>query len=471
MKKTNITMIGDLTIYTNGDQRKIEIGEKEANISSLEDLEELEIPTATFLELDSASKELNKYNLYYRIPEGFKSIKEAKNANKVIKLQLIKNFLEIDPLGECNGRTFLDLDNVFYKDYSNFKLMYRSTSDGCLPYDKKSLLDQYKLFIFGLYSEKFSYKKFVANRNDLLVKEDSEFLFSVHAIESFEDLKVLVEKELNSEQFQWYEEVEAASTSKKKKNKKVIYTVVTVVALVVLIMAGLMKQSEKSMAEQYENKEREIKVQQELSAALASKDSDKAIEIMEKNDSSKAEIAQMLVDAGEYDKAISYDKEVEEKVVEKLYKLKKQSDILKLKSNSSFMKTEKDIVRFDVESLESDITFIRNKHSLKRLGIAFLEHDEFALSKEAFDRLASGEESTGLKVNKTEQDEAKSWSEFVDVNEQINQIDGKILALKTKYKGDSEKMKGDTDLEYLENQLMEKQKKLFQLEEKLGKNK
>ncbi|MEC0400814.1 hypothetical protein ACO0DA_12120 [Bacillus subtilis] len=465
----NITMIGDLTAYINANEYKLEIDEKLSNVLSLEELEDLEYPSNNFFELESASKQENKIFLVYNIPKDFKPLQAAKKYDRVIKLQMIKNLLDNDPLGECGGKSYLDLNNIFFKGFNEIKLMYRS--NGNTPYSKESILDQYKLFIFGFYSDQFSYKRFAVNKDELLVKEDNEFMFSINHSVTFAELKSCVEKELEDEQIRTYNQIQ--KSTKKKKNSWMMKLMVGGASVLVLflLMFVIVKQTESSVASEYEQEAKNAELQKELSMALSSGDTDKAINLMKRQNSSQHEIAKMLLDAGKYDEAISYDSSIEEEVIEKLYKLKDTKRILKLKSNSPFMAVEKDIVRFNVDDLSTQATLIENKNSLKRLGIAFLEHNEYDLARDLFDRMANGDDSDMLNLSAKDKKEASYYSSIAKLKIEIDELNQSILAIKDKYKNDSEKLKNNPEIEKLEDSLMDKQKSLVQYEEKTGQQK
>ncbi|MDO3655342.1 hypothetical protein [Bacillus subtilis] len=465
----SITMIGEITSYVNENEYKLEIDEKLSSVTSLEDLEELEYPSKNFFELESASKQDNKIFLVYSIPKEFKSLHAAKKFDRVIKLQMIKNLLDNDPLGECGGKSYLDLNNIFFRGFNEIKLMYRS--NGSTPYSKESILDQYKLFIFGFYSDQFSYKRFAVNKDELLVKEDNEFMYSINHSVSFAELKSYVEKELENEQIRTYNQIQKSTN--KKKNSWMIKLIIGGASVLVLflLMFAVIKHTESSVASEYEQEAKNVELQKELSMALSSGDTDKAITLMKKQNSSQHEIAKMLLDAGKYDDAISYDSSIEEEVIEKLYKLKDTKQILKLKSNSSFMSVEKDIVRFNVDDLSTQATLIENKNSLKRLGIAFLDHDEYELAKDVFDRMVNGDDSDGLKLNENDKKEASYYSKIAKLKIDIDELNQSILAIKDKYKEDPEKLKNNKEVEKLEDSLMDKQKSLAQYEEKTGQQK
>lgn len=154
MKK--ITMIDQLTVYARNGEYKIEIDEKFTKINSLEDIEELENPSKMYFDVLMIGKDGNKIFLAYEVPTEYKSFIKIKGYDKLFKLHLLQNLLEMNPLLESDNKTYLDLNNIFFKDVHNIKLLYRS--NGKLPYDNKnSTLEQYKYLIFGLISEKVSY--------------------------------------------------------------------------------------------------------------------------------------------------------------------------------------------------------------------------------------------------------------------------------------------------------------------------
>ncbi|WP_226567785.1 hypothetical protein [Bacillus stratosphericus] len=468
MKITKISMIGDITLYKNGKERKIEVSESSSSIKSLDELEELENPSALFMELDSASKESGKIFLSYTIPEEYESLDESSLESKVVKLEIIKNFLNKEPLSACKGMTYLDPANIYIKNYSSFKIMYRSNSEGQLPYDQQSHLDQYKFFILGFLSDKFNYKKYSIHKSDLLLKEDNQFMFSVFHSQSIGELKKIVDDELKAEQFRCYEEVNKSSINQKKKfkNKFIIIGVSALVLLFGIVL--VVKVTENKVVNQYASKEEDLKSQQELSLALASKDTNKAITALRKQNKSSLDIAEMLVDIGDYNKAITMDKKVEEKVIEKLYKLNQKEEILKLKSKSTFVENEKAIVKFDVENLSNLIALINSKHTMIRLGLAFLDHEEFELAIDVFNRLSDGEAASTLGVTKTERKDAGLWSKIAGIQIEISNLNDKIIEEKSKVNNEKEKLKDNVKLSDLETQVMKSQKEIIQLESQLS---
>lgn len=466
MKK--ITMIDNLTVYVNKREYKIEIDEKFTSISSLDDLEDLEQSFPGFFDIESISKQNNKIYLVYNLPEEYEPLVKAKKYVSVIKLQLIKNLLDADPLYNSDGMTYLDLNNIFFKNFSEVKILYRS--NGYIPYPKDlNNLDQYKLFVLGFYSNKYSYKKFLINKDNLLRKENNEFMFAVNATTSFVELKTLVEQELEKEKQRFYKKIQFRVTSEKKGIKRKMYLLISGVLLLGLLFIGGIKQVEKNVAADYENKLAEAKVDNELVLAVSGGDTKKAEALMKKKGEDSAAIANMLLKAGKYDEAISYDNSIEKKVVERLYTLGQKEKILELKSNSTFLTYEKAIVDFNVDNLVNIIPLIQDKDTMKRLALSFIEHEEFEYAKDVLERLKSSPDIFSL--NKKENKELNQYIKKANLEIKVRDLNEQISTLSTNDTfEESEEESIKREKEKLESELTSVQKDLIKIDEKLGMN-
>ncbi|TRZ39289.1 hypothetical protein CEQ21_07935 (plasmid) [Niallia circulans] len=465
MKK--ITMMDNLTLYVNKSEYKIEIDEKFTKVSSLDEIEDLEQSLPGFFDVESISRQNNKIYLIYNIPNVYQSLENAKKYVPVIKLQLIKNLLDTDPLLEADGMTYLDLTNVFFKSFKDIKVLYRS--NGYLPYHKDlSTLEQYKLFVLGFFSDKFSYKRFLVNKDNLLRKENNEFMFTVNAVTSFSELKTLVDNELEKEQSRFYEKVQFQAISKKKGKKRKFYLWGLGVIVLGLLFAGSVKQVEKSVAADYRNDIAAMKLDNELTFAVSSGDTKKAKELMKKKGDNPEDIATMLVEAGKFDDAIAYDKNIEKYVVSYLYKIEQKEKLLDLKSKSAYLNIEKEIVEFNADDLASKAPLIEDKETLQRLALAFIEHEDFISSKETLERMKNSESFQLTKSEEKQVDQlikkSKLEIEVSSLNEQISFLNQDDNFAET----EEEKAKREKELKESEDNLVDLQKQLIKVDEELG---
>jgi hypothetical protein len=463
-----ITMMDNLTLYINKQEYKVEIDEKFTNVRSLEDIEDLEDSLPGFFDVESISRQNGKVFLVYEVPEGYEPLEKAKQYVPVIKLQLIKNLLNTDPLLEANGMSYLDLNNIFFKDFNDIKMLYRS--NGFLPFHRElSQLDQYKLFIMGFFSDKYSYKRFMVNKDNLLVKEKSEFLFAVNAAETTTELRTLVNRELESEQTKFYGKVQFQAESKKKGFKRKIYMWVFGVLILGLLFAGAVKQNEKNIAAAYEDELAASELDNQLTIAVSGGDTEKAVKLMEEKGKDSADVADMLIEAGKFDEAIAYDKKAEKKVISYLYEVDQTDKIPELKSKSEFLEHEKDIVKYNAEDLNGKASLIEDKDTLKRLALAFIKHEDYEYASGALITLQ--DDTTGLfNLSKEESKEVDQYLKKTELEMNVQDLNDQIAMVDEEPLDETEEQRIEREKEVgkLEDELKDTQKELIKLDEALG---
>lgn len=463
-----ITMLDNLTLYINKQECKIEIDEKFTKFVSLDEIEDLELSMPGFLDIQSISRQNNKVYLVYDLPKGYQSFNHAKNFIPVVKLQLIKSLLDVDPLLESNGMTYLDLNNIYFENYNEVKIMYRANE--YLPYHTGiGTLEQYKLFILGFFSNKYSYKRFIVNKDNLLRKENNDFMYRINSATSFGELKTIVDMELEKEQTRFYEKIQNEHTSQKRGFKTKILGSFVGLLLVVILFSGGMKKIEKNVRLDFEHDLEMAQIENDLVLALSSGDTEKAQELMSIKGDDPQNIAHMLVLAGKYDEAIKQDETIEREVVERLYELGQQEKISELKSNSTFISFEKDIVEYDVDNLSGNYTLIEDKDTLKRLVFAFITHDHFELAEEVL--LTMKSEDSLLDLNSTELKEVNLYLKKVDLEIEVKNISEQLVLLKQNEsfgESDEQLEKRENEIKGLEEELVKHQKSLIKLDEEIG---
>lgn len=466
MKK--ITMMDNLTLYVGKGEYKVEIDEKFSKVNNLDEIEDLEKPIPGFFDLDSIGRQNGKIYLIFNLPGDYEPLEKAKYFIPVIKLQLINSLLESDPLTETEGMTYLDLNNVFYSNFNEIKVLYRS--NGLLPYHKgASILEQYKLFIMGFYSNKYSYKRFVVNKDTLLQKENIEFLFTINAASTIAEIKSIVESELEKQRSDLYKDLQTVKTKQKRsKMRKIIFSFFGALFLMMLIVGGI-KQIEKNVRAELKGEMAATQLENELSLALVGNDYKKAIQIMEDKEDSSFEIASMLVQAGRYNEALQYDDSIENFLVARLYETGQPDRILELESESEFIKFEKKIVDFNNDYLVENSSLIEDKDTLKRLSLAFLKHENFVASLGVLERLATNHEHFSLK--EAEIKEIEQYINMVELNIELKSLNEELLVLRTVEnleENEEDSIERSENIKILESKITDLQKELFKIDELIG---
>ncbi|WP_062323337.1 hypothetical protein [Halolactibacillus sp. JCM 19043] len=138
-----------------------------------------------------------------------------------------------------------------------------------------------------------------------------------------------------------------------------------------------MQQVESTLANAYKDDLYQLNLENEILLAASSGQVEQAAQLMEERGDEPKAIARLFLDTGMYDEAIAYDETMEEAVIDRLYELDQKEKILGLASDSEFMTVEKQIVEYNTDVLDNQISLIENKDTLKRLGLAYIEHEEY----------------------------------------------------------------------------------------------
>lgn len=447
MKK--ITTIDKLTFYVNGLTYMVEINEDDTTAKSIEDLEDLEQIHPSYAELDSVGRSDGKFHLNYELPEGYQPFTNAKKYPLISKLQLIQRLLAFDPLAD-GSRTFLDLNNVFFKGFKDIKVLYRS--NGHLPYHRATALEQYKLFALGLISERFTYKKYVLNKELLLKKEDEHLLYLINATQSVSELKVLINDVLVEEQAMHHEAIKREIDRRQSKNRLAWVLRGALTIFIVSSFFFVMNKIDSSISEAYKTELYELNLENEILLAASSGNVEKASKLMEERGDSTKEIARLYLDTGMYNEAIEYDQTIEEEVVERLYDLDQKEKILTLDSDSEFIAIEKDIVEYNTEVLDHQISLIENKNTLKRLAMAYIEHEDYSMLENVQEFL--------------DDPEIADYIERSNLMAEISSLNQQIYDLTENTEDDTEDK--ENKIKTLNEELVQLQRELLLIEEKLG---
>lgn len=376
-----ITLMEDATLYLkSNNQCKIEFGDNIVLFENDFELEELKKESPYFFTLKDVTHENKKCVLNYEIEEGYESFFKAKKYSEIIRLSILERVLDLDPLRMFNEKVFLHPRNLYFKDFKTIKFLYRSNQ--FLPSVKNlSEIDQYKLLILSMLS-KYSYEKFKIKKNELLEKENNDFLNIIENTKTVSELHKLIREKLFLDETNYFRKVEEGNQKnkiKKIKSKLIMGGVFSVIIVIAIIVNMIQIKNYKSVsAEQIKSANNS----QQAYECLARGDNDKGIKKLKETNPTKSELAEAYFISGKYDDAINTDKDYAKKVVAKLYKNKREDKILKLKTNNKYIEVEKEILRFDRNALLLDKEIVQDEEQLLKIANAFLKNNEIATAKE-----------------------------------------------------------------------------------------
>ena len=449
--KIQLFELGTLFILKNRHYR-LEIATNQVLAERVEDLAELQEEHPYFFTLKDIKKENDRLILGYVLDEGYQPLQIAKSYSTVLRLALLNQLLELDPLHNFNGKVLIHPRNIFFKDMKKLKFLYRSNQ--WLPFeDHIEKLEQYKILTLSMFS-RFSYEKYKREKENLLKKEKDEFFFRIENAGSVEDLKELIASKLQEEETLHFFGLEAEK-QKIKKQKRILTGISIGISAAVFTLALFLQQIAVKEAETVYATELEKAEQKSTFYKLVSEDKyDDALSLLKKTGGSKKEFANLYFEKGEYQKAIEADDNLIKPSVEALYKANKKEEILGLEAESDYLDIEKKIVSYDYSVLLSMQAFTKDKDQQLRIGQAFAEHGDLTDANDLNKRLKNKELTVTIRKK--------------ELQNQVTHLEEQIKNLKKKKDGKSKDIKEQLDPKNKE--LTTYKTELDKLDKKLGFN-
>ncbi|MFE4242305.1 type VII secretion protein EssB/YukC [Peribacillus butanolivorans] len=449
--KIQLFELGTLFILKNRHYR-LEIATNQVLAERVEDLAELQEEHPYFFTLKDIKKENDRLILGYVLDEGYQPLQIAKSYSTVLRLALLNQLLEVDPLHNFNGKVLIHPRNIFFKDMKKLKFLYRSNQ--WLPFEGHiEKLEQYKILTLSMFS-RFSYGKYKREKENLLKKEKDEFFFRIENAGSVEDLKELIASKLQEEETLHFFGLEAEK-QKIKKQKKILTGISIGISAAVFTLALFLQQIAVKEAETVYATELEKAEQKSTFYKLVSEDKyDDALSLLKKTGGSKKEFANLYFEKGEYQKAIEADDNLIKPSVEALYKANKKEEILGLEAESDYLDIEKKIVSYDYSVLLSMQAFTKDKDQQLRIGQAFAEHGDLTDANDLNKRLKNKELTVTIRKK--------------ELQNQVTHLEEQIKNLKKKKGGKSKDIKEQLDPKNKE--LTTYKTELDKLDKKLGFN-
>ncbi|MBT2741033.1 type VII secretion protein EssB/YukC [Bacillus sp. ISL-77] len=420
MVKIQLFEFGTLFIHQNNHYR-LEIPENKVLAERIEDLKDLQEDSPDFFSLSDIKKGKHRFILNYVMEEDYQPLIKAKEYSRVLRLALIKELLEMDPLNKVKEIVLMHPRNIFFRDMKTLKFLYRSNQ--WLPYDNHiEKLEQYKILIISMFS-RFTYEKYKREKGNLLKKEKDEFLFRIDNAESVEDLKELISKRLQKEETKHFIGLETEQ-QKMKKQRRILAGISIGICTAAVVLALFLNQSAINRIQSIHTVELKKSEQESKFYKMLSEEKfDEAISFLKKNNGSNKEIAIVYLKKGEYQKAIDSDKRLIKPTVEALYKVNNKDEILGLKAESDYLEIEKKILTYDYSTLFSMQAFAKDKDQLLRIGKAFTEHGDLEDARSLNERLKSKELESAIRKKELKNQVATLEQQIKEINENVKPED------------------------------------------------
>ena len=355
--------------------------------------------------------------LEYELPNDLKTVQKIKNEDIIVRLSIAKVILERAPLEENDNYVSLHPSTLFYRPMSTVKFTYKANS--LMPSENQfSDFERYKALTLSIISG-LSYEVCLKDKQRIMKTKDP-LLLSILETKSKEELLSDLENQIDYMQYTFFER----SKQQRKKVKFRSFAFAGLMVILLLVSVGLTKtlankeyaQTVASYEEKIDSQEDDFRTQE----YLVKNEYDKAASSMEEAGRSKKEIAEMYLDAGEYQKALDRDSDLLEKVIQSLYDSGEKEKILdlKLKDNPK-LNLEKKIVAYDFGEMKNQIPFVEDEKQAVRMGATFAERGDINEAQMLLERFENEELKKVITLESKKAELKKNQEELKTLQEEI----------------------------------------------------
>lgn len=352
-----------------------------------------------FFEVKDINEEKGSFHIVYNLDEDYKSFSQLKKENRALKLSLMKHLLNVDPLKR--EISYLHPMNVYFKNIENIKLGFRGHR--LLPQTKVNNLEQYKLLIMSTLS-KYSFDRYSRNKFEALAKEKDTFLYNVNNANNLEELKEIVNNELNEVQTEYL--INERERKSKEKSQFIKYLLASVIAIAVItaIATSMYLKNLNTVAEEEIAKAEKSQNQNSVYQQLYNgnkEEKEQAINNMKENEDlfDKEEVLNALKKERMYEELIKVDPDSVPEVIEELYS---REDVDKIRE-LSFTFEDNEILSFERKLIDDDVSIFHSgneghyEKQNKRFALKAVDNNRLSMAKSINDELNDKEVSDYIK--------------------------------------------------------------------------
>src|SRR5699024_6968973 len=373
----------------------------------------------------------NYYTFEYQVEEEYRSLRSIKKESRTLKLSLLDYILKINPLQ--HDYTVLDPSNIYYKNIEDVKIGFKGHE--WLPKEEISDLEQYKLLILGIIY-KYNYSQYKANKYTVLSKQKNTFLQRVNNAENFQDLKTIVNTELNQvETEHLLNEEHRVRTNKRVRNVSIFASLLIFATIAILVVFLMKNQMESNLSNEFTQAE-QLQETNTIYKYLYNGDIETAVDKMNNSEEfTEEDIINVYKDNSMYQELIEFDNQETPFVIEELRDLEQVSTIREL----AFEYEDNLVLQNELAVIDDDMTYLMGAslesmydEQKKRVAEVALRNDNAQLAEEINNTLKSSEIEIAL-IEKQISD-LESQKESLDDDDEEKAIDKDIDDLEKEIK-------------------------------------
>ncbi|MFC5714390.1 hypothetical protein ACFPU1_16715 [Thalassorhabdus alkalitolerans] len=449
------------SIQVRANEAIIQLADKHSNLApfQIENIKETYENTSYCLPVTEVSKEQDRIHIKQAIPNGYLSMNDIHKESLPIRLAVLTNVLEVDPL-QTSSSVSIHPATLFFRPMSHVLFSYMATMD--MPQENRyTILQQYKALALHLITKQpyetflvHGEKGFKGRKHILAKREEPDVLKLVQIIReatTAQELREDMHESLEYAQFQYFNEIN--HTEKRASKKLFTLGAASFITLIVAIgvVQSIHSNQQAVIAEHYEQELLQKETEVEILNDVHHGDYETAVERMEEQHVEENDIVKWLIQEREYQLALdrSPTDGTVTAIVDRLYEQEDEEALLDLEGDNQLLQDEQNILDYNHQAISNRATLVENEETAMRMAQAFIKNNHLNDARIIADRFDS--ESVAQAI-----EEQQQRQEVHRIEQEIDLLEAELEDLESDDEGE--------EVEEIEDQMNQLQEELEEVE-------
>lgn len=378
----------------------IELSKQQVTMESMKQLDFLYKIGDEFLPLEDIKDVDGEIQLVFKDIDSMKILIDIKQEEYPVKLSILLAVLKDNILER--SCVSIHPSTIFYHPMELIQYSYFSDND-CLPYDNRtSNFEKYRALSLFIITG-FSYEKCLGQQQEV-EKVGNDLVKNILSTKNLEELTLLIHDTYNYITHEYISAIKTNDSRSKKKVKTVVIGAIGAVILCSLATSILVRRNANTEIHALETKVTDTQNDLKIEKLLNAGDLKNVEKEMKRLNYSTKDISTMYFEQGDFQKALAYDPNQLEKIIEKIYHeqanfnekhkddketpdkkdqplqqiydLEIKGDTADSKALKDKLTIEKAIANHDVDTMKTQLSFIEDKNTALRMLNAFLDEND-----------------------------------------------------------------------------------------------
>jgi len=427
-KQLNVYNFDFGTITEEKNHIKMEMDRNQFTHDHLDDLK-VNIEEEHFLQLYDRKESEDVLTFYYEKTDELTNLNKIRQEKKPVKISIAEQILEEDILGTYDKeQLFISLNpsTMYYYPMKTIKYMY--VANKYMPKKNYTNLERYKSCIVSILTN-IPYQKCLDDKEEVK-QETNELIQEIYNQTNRQDLLHFIK---NSESYITYHYISNHREKEKKHRRNYQFALASVVIIgLMLVTFTEINASNKQEAlandyeQQLENKDTLFEANQEFQSG----NYEQAVQLYEEGNADSEQVANDLVEEGQYQLAINTNENVLETTIQHAYSNDNQNQIAELDNSQlsdngkTKLENEIAIINGDSSEMANVLNFLEDENTAERLTRKLIEQNNLAQAQQVQDQYPDNQTISQLvQQGQTQQEISDIQDEIDSLNSEKDGLD------------------------------------------------